>query len=83
MEQIFTDVSASITELKKNPTGLLAQADGQAIAILNRNTPTAYLVPPAMFEQFLEALDDKKLVEIVQTRQHDIANAVEIALDDL
>ncbi len=83
MEQIFTDISASVTELKKNPTGLLAQADGQAIAILYRNTPTAYLVPPAMFEHFLEALDDQKLVEIVQARKDNIVDAVELALDDL
>ena len=36
-----------------------------------------------MFEQLLAVLDDKKLVEVLKARQQDIADAVEIALDDL
>jgi antitoxin StbD len=41
-------------EHKKNPTALLNEADGSAIAILNHNKPTAYLVPAETYEALME-----------------------------
>jgi len=37
MRKVLAECSASISELKKNPTSLLNEADGAAIAILNHN----------------------------------------------
>ncbi|HHJ35153.1 MAG TPA: type II toxin-antitoxin system Phd/YefM family antitoxin, partial [Gammaproteobacteria bacterium] len=45
MKQVLSSCSASISELKKNPTALLNEAEGSPIAILNHNVPTAYLIP--------------------------------------
>jgi len=56
MRQILTDYTASISELKKNPTALLKEADGEAIAILNHNKPTAYLVPAEMYEMLIDMI---------------------------
>jgi len=50
MQQIFASFSASISELKKNPTALLNKAEGETIAILNHNLPTTYLVPADKYE---------------------------------
>lgn len=44
MEQVLSSYSASISELKMNPTALLNEAEGLPIAILNHNVP-AYLIP--------------------------------------
>jgi len=41
MRQVLADYSASISELKKNTTALLNEAEGSAIAILNHNKPAA------------------------------------------
>jgi len=50
MKQVLADCSASISELKKNPTSLLNDAAGSTIAILNHNKATAYLVPAETYE---------------------------------
>ncbi|CSE07567.1 toxin-antitoxin (TA) system antitoxin [Vibrio cholerae] len=58
MRQVLANCSASISELKKNPTALLNEADGSAIAILNHNKPAAYLVPAETYEYLIDMLDD-------------------------
>lgn len=83
MQQILAPFSASISELKKNPTALLNQAQGEAIAILNHNSPTAYLVPAAVYEQLMEKIEDYELGQIVKERQAEKHLAIDVMLDDL
>lgn len=83
MRQVLADCSASISELKKNPTALLNEADGAAIAILNHNKPAAYLVPAQMYEQLMEQLDDYELTKVIESRRGDLSQAVEVSIDDL
>ena len=83
MRQILADCSASISELKKNPTSLLTEADGSAIAILNHNKPTAYLVPAETYEWLMNVLGDYELSQIVESRRVDLSNAIEVNLNDL
>lgn len=83
MQVLLAPFSATIAELKKSPTALLNQAQGEAIAILNRNLPTAYLVPAAAYEQLLERLEDYELSKIVKERQAEKHLAIEVSLDDL
>jgi len=66
MRQILADCSASISELKKNPTALLNESAGAPIAILNHNKPAAYLVPAETYEWLMDKLDDQELVEVVK-----------------
>ncbi len=83
MRQVLADCSASISELKKNPTALIDQADGAPIAILNHNKPTAYLIPAETYEWLMDALDDQELARIVEERRKDRDQAEEVDLDDL
>lgn len=83
MRQVLADYSASISELKKNPTALLNEADGSAIAILNHNTPAAYLVPAETYELLMDMLDDYELAKLVESRRGDLSAAVEVDIDDL
>jgi antitoxin StbD len=83
MRQVLADCSASISELKKNPTALLNEADGSAIAILNHNKPAAYLVPAETYELLMDMLDDYELARIVEDRRGDLSTAIEVNLDDL
>lgn len=78
---ILADVSAGISELKKNPMAVIAQAGGSPVAILNRNQPVFYAVPADVYEALLDRLDDMALVEIVKKRQHQAE--IEVSLDDL
>ncbi|OZS41544.1 type II toxin-antitoxin system Phd/YefM family antitoxin [Photobacterium sanguinicancri] len=83
MRQVLADFSASISELKKNPTALLNEADGSAIAILNHNKPAAYLVPAETYEFLMDMLDDYELSKLVESRRLDLSDAVEVNIDDL
>lgn len=83
MESVLANCSASISELKKNPSALINQSDGEPIAILNHNKPTAYLIPAETYEALLEKLEDHQLGIIVKERQLEKISAVEITLDEL
>jgi len=83
MESILSKFSASISELKKNPTALLTQADGEPVAILNHNRPTAYLVPADMYATMLELLDDYELGQLVRERQAEKKDAIAVDINDL
>ena len=83
MKQILSICTASISELKKNPTALLNEAEGSPIAILNHNVPAAYLIPSDTYEWLMDRLEDAELAQIVADRLHEKDQAQEIDLDDL
>lgn len=83
MKPVLADCSASISELKKNPTALLNEADGAAIAILNHNKPAAYLVPAETYELLMDILEDYELAKLVDSRRSELSNAVAVDIDDL
>ena len=83
MESVLARHSASISELKKNPTALIDKAEGEPIAILNHNRPTAYLIPAATYEAILEKIEDFQLGILVRERQSEKILAVEVDLDAL
>ena len=83
MESVLASCSASISELKKNPSSLIEQAEGEPIAILNHNKPTAYLIPAKTYEALLEKLEDYQLGLIVKERQNEKISAVEVSFDEL
>ncbi len=83
MRQVLADYSVSISELKRNPTALINEADGSAIAILNHNKPAAYLVPAETYELLMDMLDDAELAKLVEARSKDLSDAVEVDIDDL
>ena len=83
MKQVLSSCSASISELKKNPTALLNEAEGSPIAILNHNVPAAYLVPAETYEWLMDKLEDAELAQIVTDRIHEKKKAIDVDIDDL
>jgi antitoxin StbD len=59
----------------------MAQADGQAVAVLNHNRVMAYMVPAARFEAMMERLDDLDLAKTIQDRADE--QPIRISLDEL
>lgn len=78
---LLADSGVSISELKKNPTAVIEAAGGFPVAVLNRNTPAAYLVPAKAWEELVDRLEDIELAEIVSARANE--SPVEVSLDDL
>ena len=83
MNSVLANCSASISELKRNPSALIDQADGEPIAIPNHNKPTAYLVPAETYEELMEKLEDYQLGIIVKERQNEKISAIDVDLDEL
>lgn len=83
MQAILSKYTASITELKKSPTLLLQQAGNEAIAILNNNVPSAYLVPSSVYEKMIGIIDDYYLAKEVEQRINDEVKPIKVDLDDL
>ena len=81
LQTILADSSVSITDLKKNPSAVIAAAAGFPVAILNRNTPEAYLVPAEAWEALMDRLEDIELAEIVRARANEVG--VRVNIDDL
>ncbi|MFC3783830.1 antitoxin StbD [Sphingopyxis italica] len=78
---LLADFGISISELKKNPSAAIRAADGAPVAILNRNTPEAYLVPAEAWEKIMDALDDMVLADIVRSRAGE--KGIKVNIDDL
>jgi len=83
METIHAKQSASITELKKNPSALIDKSGGDPVIILNHNKPAAYLIPAKTYEMIMEKIDDDKLARIIKEREPEKKHAVKVDLDVL
>ncbi len=84
MTQILANYTASISELKKSPSSIIEEAGNEAVAILNHNKPSAYLVPSALYEKMMEIIDDYYLAQEVRERlDYDEEDLVEVSLEDL
>ena len=83
MQPILANYSASITELKKSPTQLLKDAGNEAVAILNHNVTSAYLVPSSLYEKMMDIIDDYYLAQDVEMRLKDGEKPVSVNIDDL
>ncbi len=83
LESIHAGKTASITEFKKNPQALIDAAQGEAIALLNRNKTAAYIVPPDVYERLLQIAEDVELGRIYEARKNEKDDAVEVSIDDL
>lgn len=81
MHNVFADTCVSVTELKRNYTKILQQAQEQPVAVLNHNRPEAYLLPAALYERMLEQLDDAQDVRLVRERAN--GPFIEVQLNDL
>ncbi len=78
---ILADVSAGISELKKNPMAVVDQGDGAPVAILNRNEPVFYAVPAKAFELLMDKLEDIELAALVEARKNQ--PEIEVNIEEL
>lgn len=80
--QILTNIAASITDLKRNPMGTVAEGEGDAVAILNRNEPAFYCVPPELYSYYRDLAEDAQLNAVADERMEN-PDIVSVNLDDL
>jgi len=81
---ILADVGVSISDLKRNPAAVIEAARNQQVAVLNRNRPVAYVISPEVWDHILDVFGDQKLArDIESVLEDDLADAVEVKLEDL
>ena len=80
MKSILANYSVSISELKKSPSAVLYDAGDEAVAILNHNVPSAYLVPSKTYERLLEIVDMYMLEQQVKECLSENEKPIEISL---
>ena len=68
MKSILANYSVSISELKKSPSSVIQDAGDEAVAVLNHNVPSAYLVPSKTYEKLMEIVDMYMLEQQVKER---------------
>ena len=78
---VLAEITASVSELKKNPMSTVASGDGAPVAILNRNTPAFYCVPAKAYENLMERLEDLELNALANARKDQ--PVIEVGLDEL
>jgi antitoxin StbD len=78
---ILAEVTASVSELKKNPMGTVAAGDGFPVAILNRNEPAFYCVPAKAFEAMMDRLEDIEFNAIADARKDE--PRIRVDLDEI
>ena len=83
LTKIHAGLSVSISELKRNPQAVIDDAHGETIALLNRNKPSAYIVPAETYEMLMEMVEDAELARIIEQRKDEKADAIEVSLDEL
>lgn len=81
MDRIYARASVSISDLKKNPSRIINEAEGSPVAILNHNKPSAYLIPADAFEALMEKFEDYNLAQLVKERENE--PTVRVSLDEL
>lgn len=81
MQSVLADIAVSVSDLKRNPTAVMAGAKGAPVALLNHNRVMGYMVPPELFEAMIERLDDMDLAQLVRQRAGEAS--VPVSLDDL
>jgi len=83
MESIFTDVTVSMSEFKKNPAAVLREANSRPVAVLNHNRAAFYMVEPALFQAMLDELADQELHQKVMARMRERAQAIDVDIDNV
>lgn len=74
--KILATQSVSITELKKDPMAVIEA--GEPVVVLNRNTPVFYCVPPELYQQMINAVEDVELNEIIEKRKNQTRVKVDV-----
>lgn len=79
--RILTEAAASISELKANPMKVALSADGEPIAVLNRNEPAFYCIPAKTYELLMDHIEDLELIAVAEARKNEAS--IKVNINDL
>ncbi len=80
-QTIHAKTTVSMTDLRRNPSKILDDANDMPVAILNHNRAEAYLLSAKAYEKLLDLLDDVSLIKTIQSRRG--GKTVKVNVEDL
>lgn len=83
IQEVLAEACVSISDLKRNPAAVVAEAKLRQVAILSRNKPVAYVIAPHVWEYLCDLLEDLADEEIARERLSEKGGAIPVSLDDL
>lgn len=83
MQNVFANKAISVSELKKNPSAAISEAEDEAVAVLNHNRVMGYLVPAAVYEAMVERLENLELAQLARARLEAGETPIAVSLDEL
>lgn len=83
LEPPLAEVGVSVSDLKKNPASVIAEAKVRQVAILNRGKPVAYVISPEAWEAAIEILEEWEDARLVKERLAKPGKRIRVELDDL
>ena len=71
MEKILTSRAVAVSEFKRAPNEIVAEANGEPIAVLTNNRPSFYVIPASTYESLMEFIYDLESAPLLEQRLAD------------
>ena len=71
MEKILTSRAVAVSEFKRAPNEIVAEANGEPIAVLTNNKPSFYVIPASTYESLMEVIYDLESAPMLEKRLDD------------
>ena len=76
-------LNIDISEFQKNPSRSVKRAGNLPLAVLTNNKPSFYVMSPAIFENFVEIINDLEAAPMLKQRMSEKGKAVSMKVQDL
>lgn len=87
MEKILSKRSVAISEFKRAPNEIVAEANGEPLAVLTNNKPSFYVISPSAYEEILEQLWELEITPLLAKRLSDLksgkSKSIQVTIEDL
>lgn len=83
MQTIFTELTVSMSDFKRNPAKVLREAGQKPVAVLNHNKPAFYMVDPHMFEVLMERFKERTLKPELSAQLVQCEKSVEFDMNEM
>jgi antitoxin StbD len=77
MEKILTSRAVAVSEFKRAPNEIVAEANGEPIAVLTNNKPSFYVIPASTYESLMEVIYDLEATPALEKRLADYKSGKE------
>ena len=87
MEKILKSRAVAVSEFKRAPNEIVAEANGEPIAVLTNNKPSFYVMSPSASEELLERIWEIEVTPTLLKRLDELkagkTKSIEVTLKDL